>query len=615
MCGIAGVLGGDPDARRAALRRLVEGLRHRGPDGQGWSENDAIDLAHTRLAVLDPTDAASQPMRDPASGCVLLFNGEIYNYVELRDILRSFGHRFTSTGDTEVLLAAYLQWDDDFLDRLNGMFAIAIWDPRRRALLLARDRFGEKPMHLYRTQTSLWFSSEAGALVVAGIAPAEIDEEAIWRYLAFGDLGHPSKTCFSGITQLPPASATWIDATGAEIRRWTWWSPPMPRPRERRARWTTGDSAELLNLFTDSVRIRLRSDVPVGTSLSGGLDSSTVLATMRALHPNGELHSFTASFPNSDADELPLARRVADYLDVLVHPVPLSSADLCNDIDAMARANDQPVEAASQYAQYAVMRCAREAGVTVLLDGQGADETWGGYEKYVSIEMMDKLLTGHLGGALARARSRKGVTGAAPKLDPNRYFPLALRPALAKLVLSGRSFVQPAWLSAEFRHRYRNVDPTDSIDIPRRLGHAASTACYLDVMRVTLPRLLRYGDRNSMAWSREVRLPFLDHRLVEFALQIPLEIKLDDGWTKTPIRCLLENLGLPETARRRDKKAYMPPQTAWLEHPVLSARVREGADELFEAGYLARAEPPQGVVPQWRILSLTAWLSAFAIRP
>ena len=611
MCGIAGVVGGNVDARRVALERLADHLLHRGPDGRGLHLDDHVDLAHTRLAVLDPTVRASQPMVDQSSGCVLVFNGEIYNFKELRVELEGRGRSFRSTGDTEVLLQAYLEWGDGCFERLNGMFALGLWDPRIQTLLLARDRYGEKPLHLHRSSGSLWFSSEAGALVLAGIARPTVDRRSVWRYLAFGDLGHPVDTCFQGIEQLPAGYAARVAPDGSIVRRWAW-APPLPDAVSK-GRWTGEDDERLRELFLDAVRIRMRSDVPIGTSLSGGLDSSAVVAAMRALEPAADLHAFTASFPGTDADELPLARAVAQRLEVTIHPVPLGPGDLLTDLDAMARANDQPVEAASQYAQFAVMRQASRDGVTVLLDGQGADETWGGYEKYLSMDVADSWLTGRFSAGAAKVRARREITGDPPRVDARRVLPLVLPGPARSAAEQLRATFGASWLAPAFRREFRSTGPLDGVVTRTPYGHLVEEAERLDVTRVTLPRLLRYGDRNSMTWSREVRLPYLDHRLVDDAFRHPTGTKLVDGWTKMPIRRLLDGFGLPDTAFRRDKKAYMPPQQQWLASAGIRQRVADSWRTAYDAGLVSSSDPGTGVMERWRVLSLVAWADAYGL--
>ena len=609
VCGIAGVVADARPSGDGRLAPMLAALGHRGPDGQGQFEAGGVGLAHTRLAIIDPTAASDQPMLDEATGCALVFNGEIYNYRELREELRRSGHHFRSAGDTEVLLRAYLGWGEGCLDRLNGMFAFALWDPRRGEVLLARDRLGEKPLQLCRHDGALWFASEVKALLAAGLAPAAPNHPYLLRFLALGDLGHPVETPFASVTQLPAGHCAWV-SPGPTVRTRPYWRAPEPIPEGA----AVGDVAgAFADLFVDSVDLRLRSDVPLGTSLSGGLDSSAVLATVRRHHPEGELHAFTASFPGTAADELPRARLVAERLGVTIHPVPLGAADLDTGLEAMITANEGPVESPSTFAQFEVMREAAKAGITVLLDGQGADETWTGYEKYVGLAVVDRFVTGRPAAGVALARQWRSVRGGLPRAPLGRYAALlsgsTVRARLGSLGLR----VQGRWLADGYRRAHRG-DPLDGNPLGRaRFGGVSCANARADLDRITLPRLLRYADRNSMAWSREVRLPFLDHRLVELAARTPFDQKVVRGWSKEPVRRLLEDLGLPEVARRRDKRAYMPPNDQWMAYPAIDARVRAGWADLHRAGVLAHPEPSGGAIRRWRVLAVATWASAFGV--
>jgi asparagine synthase (glutamine-hydrolysing) len=615
MCGIAGAVGGDPGRRADGVRRAVAALAHRGPDGHGLLETPVATLGHSRLAVLDLTAAADQPMVDPASGCALVYNGEIYNYRELRRVLEGAGHRLASTGDTEVLLHAYLEWGPACLPRLNGMFAFALWDPRRQAVLVARDRFGEKPLHLAVEPETVWFASEAKALLAAGAVRPAADAGAVLRYLLTADGGHPTATVFAGITQLAPAHAQWLRPGRGSERAWRWWALPPPLLGPPPAPSPTPDEAvdQLAELFDDAVSLRLRSDVEVGTSLSGGTDSSLVIEAIRRVGGPGTLHAFTASFPGSATDELPAARDLADRLAVTLHPVVLGPADLERDLDAVLAANERPVESASVVAQFAVMRSAAEAGVTVLLDGQGADETWAGYPKYAALALADELATGHLGAA-ARRRSEWRAAHHRP-LTPatSRYLALLGGPASRRRAWSAVRRRWPPWLAAGYREQAADADPLSGIPLPAtRRGRVAEDAPALDLTRVLLPRLLHYADRNSMAWSREVRLPYLDHRLVELAAETPLDVRMADGWTKEPLRALLERRGLGQTARRPDKVAYMPPDD-WLAAPAVARRTEEAWADLHHRGLLASAQPVPSPLVRWRVLALATWAEQFEV--
>jgi asparagine synthase (glutamine-hydrolysing) len=607
VCGFIGAIGGRRDHRDAVIEQALDALAHRGPDGRGVFRSDDVVLGHTRLAIIDPTARSDQPMIDEDSGCVLVFNGEIYNYVELRTDLERAGQRFASAGDTEVLLRSYLAWGERCVDRFNGMFAFGIWDPRDQTVFLARDRLGEKPLHVTEWGGAIWFASELKGFVAAGVLSPRVDEEQLFSFLAYGDLGHPTRTSFAGAQQLAPGHYLRVCA-GHEntLRPARYWSVP-PVGDER-------SPAGFAELFGDAVRLRLRSDVPLGTSLSGGLDSSLVLAAVRDQHPTGDLHAFTASFPGTEADELPRAQAVADCLGVTIHPVPLGAADLARDLDAMITANEGPVESPSTLAQYRVMAAAHDAGITVLLDGQGADETWGGYDKYTGLAVLGELCTGHPLTAARLEAAWRRVHGRFARPPVGRFAALVGGASVRRLLAPGATSAMAGWLSPGYRRAHASVDVLDGIG-PVRPGSVAGATGRLDLSRVTLPRLLRYADRNSMAWSREIRLPFLDHRLVELSAECAFATKVVDGWTKEPVRGALSAHGLDEVARRRDKKAYMPPVARWLADPGVAERVAAAWRDLHEAGIVASVEPARGILPRWRILAVAAWLDLFGLRP
>ncbi len=547
-------------------------------------------------------------MIDEASGCVLTYNGEIYNYVELRRLLEADGHRFHSSGDTEVLLRSYLQWGTGCLDRLNGMFAFAVWDPRSRRVLVARDRFGEKPLYLLHAEGRVWFSSEVQALISAGVLRARANHDYIFRFLATGDVGHPTECAFIGPTQLPAAHAAWININGV-TDRWRYWK----LPQEIRNDNQIGDvSNDVVELVRDSVALRLRSDVEVGTSLSGGTDSSLVLDAIRQNRPDGTLHAFTASFPGSPNDELPAARLLADKLSVTLHPVPLDGTDLARDLVAVVRANERPIESASVVAQYRVMGAAAEAGVTVLLDGQGADETWAGYPKYAAMALTDELATGRLGAARARRSAWRSVHGQSLTPAMARYLVLTGGPRSRRAGWDALRQIWPPWISRTYRMGRSAADPLSGSPLPAaHLGRVASAAPSLDVTRIQLPRLLHYADRNSMAWSREVRLPFLDHRLVELGATTPLAIRLASGWTKEPIRRALEQRGWGDVARRPDKQAFMPPHEQWMTTETSKNLIDDAWRFVAAAGLLATPEPRGTLLVRWRVLALATWAEEF----
>lgn len=579
-------------------------------------DDDLAGLGHTRLAVIDTSADSDQPMTDEASGCTLVFNGEIYNYLELRTELERLGHRFRSAGDTEVLLRSYLEWGRACVTRLNGMFAFAVRDPRAGSVLLARDRLGEKPLHLARSGSTLWFASEVKALLATGDVPARARPAALCTFLALGDVARQGETFFDGVDQLRAGHIAEITRAGAisVSRYWTLPAVTEATGLDRAAAASTV-AEEFTSLFDDAVRLRLRSDVPLGTSLSGGLDSSAVLGSLRRFRPDGELHAFTASFPGTAVDELTRAREVADRLGATIHPVPLVADDLDAGIEPLIRAHEGPVGSSSVFAQYRVMEEARCQGITVLLDGQGADETWGGYDKYWAASVIDQALRGRWSDARRRRSEWTGVRSEPPRIAPARYVGLVSPPRLRTLMSRSDIQIRQRWLAADFtRQHARWADPLGGLEGRASTpGQVADDYGRIDITHLLLPRLLQFADRNSMAWSREVRLPFLDHRLVELAARTGIDAKVVSGWSKEPVRRHLSALGLESVARRRDKLAYQPPHETWMSTPAMAERVRAAWTALHRAGLLAGREPSGPVLRRWRVLAVSAWIDAFDV--
>ncbi len=554
MCGILGYVA--DGALVSAERWLVarDSLTHRGPDDAGaWEERDgAIRLASRRLAILDLSPAGHQPMVDDEAGLAIVHNGEIYNYLELRDDLEARGHRFHSHSDTEVILAAYQEWGKDCLSRLNGMFAFAIWDSKSETLFAARDRFGEKPFYYVSCPGAFVFASEMKALLAAGVARPTPNHRAIYRYLAFREVDQGAETLFDGILALPPAHALTYSRRTEETEIWRYWD------LDPDARVTLESDAEyagrFLELLSDSVRLRLRSDVPVGSSLSGGLDSSSLVCLVAREQAGGVRMTFSARFDDPRLDEgkyIALAIEKAGADDRMVTPNP---ALLPQEIERVTWHQEEPFFSTSIYAQWCVMRLAKEAGVTVLLDGQGGDETLAGYHTYFGPFLRGELRHRRW---LSFARTlRAFLREQGPRALPVALFGL-VPPRLRHPV---RRLVRPLAIPSAYRRAWGTREGASQ----PRFCAALNQAQYETLTRTMLPALLRYADRNAAAFSREVRLPFLDHRLVEFLFAIPPEQRLRGTTTKFVLREGLRGV-LPEEIRtRRDKLGLEPPEAAWM---------------------------------------------------
>lgn len=565
MCGIAGIVG-QRTVRAEAVEAMIARLEHRGPDGDGlWRSDDGrAVIGHRRLKILDLTDAADQPMADGAGRAVLTFNGEIYNFRELRARLAAEGESFRSTGDTEVLFSAYLRWGEAALSELNGMFAFAILDVRRRKLFCARDRFGEKPFYFAAGDGFFAFASELKAILAIDGIDGAPDVARALAFLASGRRGldDARETAFRGVRQLLPGECLTVDLDTLKVATRRYWSP---RPDPDASRLPEDAAiARMRDLLTDSVSLRLRSDVPLGSCLSGGLDSGSIVCLARRLiGRDTPYHVFTGRFPDSAADEGEYAAVVAEATGATVHECRPTPEDLLERLEGFAWMNELPVASASQYAQWCVFESARAAGVTVLLDGQGGDEILGGYEQYFGPYL--KSLRARGDGALA-AREAQAIRARYPLALPTvaerikRALPRGLRRALADRSGAGSDFA--FGLSDGMRAAADAIVAAPSAVDPG-FGPLAR-ALAEDSTEAHLPTLLRYGDRNSMAHSREVRLPFCDHRIAEFALGLPPAYLMGGAETKRLLRRAMAGI-LPDPVRTRwNKQGFVPPQANWF---------------------------------------------------
>jgi asparagine synthase (glutamine-hydrolysing) len=575
MCGIAGIVCGPGESERGQRSRgFLDLLRHRGPDDHGWlaargndvrlgkgdPEPGDVVLVHRRLSILDLSEAGRQPMGTPDGRYYLVFNGEIYNFVELRAELERLGRVFHSHSDSEVLLQACAEWGTAALPRLVGMFALALLDRTRRTLLLARDFFGIKPLYYSFADRHCAFASEIKALV-AGTTP-RIQAHRLYEYLVAGRTDHGPDTLFAGIRQLPAAHYLEIALDD-------------PRPLEPTCYWKL-DSRERLDLsfaeaaaqtralFLDSVRLHLRSDVPVGAALSGGIDSSAIVAAMRHVAPGAELHTFSYVADDAELCEERWVDIAARAAGAVQHKVHATAEELQADLDHLIYAQDEPFGSTSIYVQHRVFRLARQAGIKVMLDGQGADEMLAGYRYYVSARLASLLRQGRWFAATRLLRHAAGLPGTSARsrlllqafglLVPGRC------KALAKQLL-GRELL-PSWLNASW-FRQQGALPFDLG------GHRGRDVLRAHLQRTlfetSLPMLLRYEDRNSMAHSIESRVPFLTPQLAEFLLRLPEEYLLGpDGTSKRVFRAAMRGL-VPDTILdRRDKIGFATPERTWF---------------------------------------------------
>lgn len=577
MCGIAGILGTVP-GREALMSRMLATLAHRGPDGDGiWStpfdDGRALVLGHRRLSILDLTEAGHQPMVDASGKFVLTFNGEIYNYREVAAELARLGVAFRSHCDTEVLLEAYKQWGAACLDRFNGMFAFALYDGVRGVLFCARDRYGEKPFLFGGDDSFFAFASEYKALLQHPSLSLDIDEMRLLRaaYNPSTGLDADRQTVFRSVQQLLPGEAMEVDVHTLKRRIWRYWQITPPAEYDQRPEAEI--FAEFRELLTDSVRLRLRSDVPVGSCLSGGLDSSAIVCIVRRLlGDDAPYNTFTGRFPGTHADEWQYASQVVAATHVQNHVVEPTADKFVDDLSDFMWFNELPVGGSSQFAQWSVFRLAKQHGVTVLLDGQGSDEILGGYEQYFAKYVQALCEAGdtdRLNRELPQIHARYPLALTPPARAMRDRLPFRFRHWLANRRNMGTSLLYG--LRPDIAQQVRTE--TALPDMPG--FDPLANALVQDSFGRFLTTLLRYGDRNSMAHSREVRLPFCDHRIAEFVMRLPPQLLMGEVQTKRLLRESLRGI-LPEGIRTRwNKQGFRPPQELWFKSPHFLALARE----------------------------------------
>ncbi len=615
MCGIAGLVGQVP-VNVAAVDAMAELMAHRGPDDAGkWSSADGrVAFAHRRLAIIDPTPAGHQPMVSADGQLVITYNGEIYNYVELAKSLAAEGHRFRTGSDTEVLLALYERWGTAGFNQLNGMFAFAIYDGRQGRLVFARDRFGEKPLLFAQGAGFFAFASEYKALLALDGVSSEIDTARLLTFLhqPRRGLDDARDSVFAGVRQLLPGEMMTLDLASLQIEVSRYWDL---KPDADAAGLSDDDAVTRFGeLLKDSVAIRMRSDVPVGSCLSGGLDSSSIVCLNRLQLGHGvPYHVFTGRFPGSDADEWHYAEQIVHATRVESHVTEPKANQLAAEIDRFMWMNELPVGSSSQYAQWCVFRMAKEAGVTVLLDGQGADEVLGGYEQYFRNYIRSLVQAGNALVAFEEepAIRKRYPLALADKVEVLKLrTPLALKRTMAHLLNKGSDF--RFGLSGD---ALGEISPAPEGESPLTLHEALRE----DAFHSHLPTLLRYGDRNSMAHSREVRLPFCDHRLAEFAFALEPGKLMGNAETKRLLRRAMKDV-LPERVRTRwNKQGFLPPQENWFKDGLMEIARDMVQSRAFQArgywdagwwrrviGRLAKGEEHLAWV-LWKPLIAEAW--------
>jgi len=556
MCGICGMINrsGEPVSEEN-IRKMMMKLSHRGPDDEGVYLNRNLGLGHVRLSIIDLSKAGSQPMFDSSGRYCILHNGEVYNYLELKQELKT-KYEFRSQTDTEVILYSYIDWGIGCLDRFNGMFAFVIYDTMNDQLFIARDRFGIKPMYYYLDEKCFVFASEIDAILTVLPDRNDINDNAIFDYLVFNRTDQQNDTFFTNIRRLDHGHYVVCDNKNLVFKRWYSLGDRIGNPFKR--------SDDFRKTLIDSVRLRLRSDVPVGVCLSGGLDSSSITSIMAKTLQKGDLQTFSAIYGTGiEGDE-------SEYVNLLrkdvfrMHTVLPTLSTLLEDIESFIVCHGEPVPSTGPYAQFKVMEHAR-GNVKVLLDGQGGDELLAGYHYFFGNYLRELLLCLRILTFFKELYSYYGNHRSLYALESLAFFALP-NSAKSFVKLAGRNY-----LNRDFFEQGKN-----NTQLPETLFNARSLQeALLYHFEYKLEHLLKWEDRNSMFFSLESRVPFLDHRLVESTLALTPERIIRNGMTKHILRQAMEGI-IPEEIRlRRDKVGFLTPEQQWFRTPAFQGYVRE----------------------------------------
>lgn len=582
MCGITAVYNIDnsTDISPDVIKEMTDAIAHRGPDDFGYwfcntltgenketknideVENNKYNLAfgHRRLSILDLSPLGHQPMSSPDGNIWLIYNGEIYNYIEIREDLKKLGYTFKSGSDTEVIIAAYQAWGEECLKKFNGMFSFAIWDKITKKLFVARDRFGIKPFNYYYDGKKFIFSSEIKSILKYPDIPRTLNKAVVFNYIIMYPDLIDFETFFNEIKELPPSHYAVIKDGTMTIKKY--WSLDPYKQTELSSYEEYKEA--FYEIFENAVKIRLRSDVPVGTCLSGGLDSSSIVCLSSRYIP--QIHTFSACFDEKEVDERPYINSVLEATNSKANFVFPNVIKLMEDVNKLMWYQDEPFGSCSIFAQWCVMERVSQTEVKVVLDGQGSDEILAGYTMHFPSIVIDYLKRGNF----SRAAQEYNAIKRNHHLSDARVFwygALNLPEGLKR-------FYNPKvnWVNPGFAKEAAGLLP--------KSNHKLNFDSFLNnqlykSLTGSLRELLRYEDRNSMAFSIESRIPFLDYRLVEFMYSVPLEQKFNNGTSKYVLRQAMKGI-LPDTiANRQDKMGFLTPEFKWFQTPEMKQFVME----------------------------------------
>lgn len=588
MCGILGLVTlGDSQETKEKFSHALSLLAHRGPDFASFVQDKNIFLGHTRLSIIDLDARSNQPMRYQDK-YALVFNGEIYNYKEIRQELQAQGYHFKTQGDAEALLCAYDFWGDKCVEHFNGMWAFAIYDKTKNILFCSRDRFGEKPFFYFKDKEKFIFASEIKAILpFLGTIKANIP--AMIPFIARGNIDcYYNETFFKDIYRLQPSENMVVDLTDLTLRKQVYY---RIKPQEINLE---NPQQTLRELLEDSIKLRLRSDVCMGSCLSGGLDSSCINALIAKLNPNK--NNFIAIHAKStlkENDESEHAKRVAESLGIELCIVEPSKQKFWNSLECVMLAQDEPFGSTSIYMQYFVMQKAHELGIKVMFDGQGADEVFLGYEHYIKYIYKDLLDRGKAGNFFENLKSF-------------RY--------MKEDILEGLKGLE------EFEVAFKRIQDTSNIVhqyLSREVLHSLFAYQNFfafnikELMQNNLQALLRFEDRDSMAFGVESRLPYLDSRIVDFVLNLPIEVKFQEGYLKYLLRLACEDLLPCDIVWRYNKLGFESPQTYWFDGERERMKAMIKYSKIIQEIFIKADLEEDSFL--WRLFSIAKWEELYKV--
>jgi asparagine synthase (glutamine-hydrolysing) len=610
MCGICGIINFDNSpVERIQIAQMMQAMKHRGPDDEGVYVKDNVGLGFVRLSILDLSISGHQPMLDDSGKFLILFNGEVYNFIEIRDILKNKGYQFRSNTDTEVVLKSYLEWGEDCLNHFNGMWAFVIHNIEDKELFFARDRFGIKPFYYFKDDKQFIFSSEITPILQTNPQLRTVNDSIVFDYLLTNRTNHTENTFFRSIKKLQHSSKINIKINKGIINIGRWYS----LNNSNNSGYTNSENFK--EDLVSAINMQLRSDVPIGLCLSGGLDSSSIGATVSKIIGRKDIHSFSAVYGlGQKGDESEFIREFSGYIDNIHFTYP-TIGSFTNNMDAFVNCLEEPVPGTSEYAEFKVMELAKDY-CTVILNGQGVDEYLAGYHYFIGFLLKQRAMELKFINILQEVYKYYKIHGSVYPIQAGIFF--MLPPWLKKFLL----FKKNDYLSSQFFNEYSKQKQDFSLDI--LYSSKTLKESFLNHFEYKFEHHLLWADKSGMAFSLETRFPFLDHNIVEKMLNTDTSLVYINGITKIILRQAMKGI-IPEKVRNRmDKVGYETPEDEWFRSEIFQKYFLEiinseqfknrpyfDSDEVYRLNAQHILGKKNNGKEIWKILHLELWIRKF----